>query len=436
MCEASLDKKLLLRVLREEIERSTGCTDPGAVCLAVSRATKELGRKPVRVVVTVSPNVYKNGISVGVPGTGRRGLHIAAALGAVLDKSEAGLAILDHVTEAKLEEATLLLSVHAVDIRYADTPDPLYIKADVWADQDYAYAVIANDYSNVIEVAHNGQVISSSPEKKAELVHGVLEGCSLRQLFDVVEEMTLQDLEFLLEAAEVNKQAAHVGLNCASLKLGPALNARRSGLPEPFSAVSRGQILTAAAGETRMSGAQVPIMAIAGSGNLGIANFLGVLAVAEVLGSSKEKLATALAISSTVTVYIKSFAKRMTAFCGCSVGAATGAAAGTVYLLDGGFDDCVHAMQSVIGTLSGMLCDGAKESCAYKLSASVAIAIQFAYLALEGAYVPAGMGIVGNTIEGTIENLGLLNNPGMVETDRFLLKLIEKVQTDRVSHEN
>ena len=93
-------------------------------------------------------------------------------------------------------------------------------------------------------------------------------------------------------------------------------------------------------------------------------------------------------------------------------------------------------MQSVIGTLSGMLCDGAKESCAYKLSASVAIAIQFAYLALEGAYVPAGMGIVGNTIEGTIENLGLLNNPGMVETDRFLLKLIEKVQTDRVSHEN
>jgi L-cysteine desulfidase len=180
-----------------------------------------------------------------------------------------------------------------------------------------------------------------------------------------------------------------------------------------------------------MAGLPVPIMAIVGSGNHGIANFLGILAVAEVLESPREKLAKALAISSTVTVYIKSILKRMTAFCGCSVAAATGVAAGTVYLLGGSRDDAIHAMQSVIGTLAGMLCDGAKESCAYKLSASTATAIQFAYLAMQGAYVPAGMGVVGNTIEGTIENLGRLNNPGMVETDRLVLELIEQVQTDR-----
>jgi L-cysteine desulfidase len=164
-----LDKKLLMRVLQEEMERSTGCTDPGAVCLAVSRAAKELGKKPERVVVTVSPNVYKNGISAGVPGTGRRGLHIAAALGAVLGKSEAGLAILDHVTEPGLEQATRLLSDHAVEIKYAEMPDPLYINADVWAGQDHACAIIANDYSNIVHVECNGQVTFSSPQKKAKL---------------------------------------------------------------------------------------------------------------------------------------------------------------------------------------------------------------------------------------------------------------------------
>ena len=429
-----MDKELLIRVLREEMERSTGCTDPGAVCLAVSRAAKELGQRPEKVLVTVSPNVYKNGVSVGVPGTGRRGLRVAAALGAVLDKSEAGLAILDHVTEEKLEEAMQL--DHAVEIRYAETPDPLYIKAEAWAGQDCAHVVIANDYSNIVEIARNGAITFSSPEKKAETVRDVLGGYTLRQLYDLVETMTLQDLGFLLEAAEVNRAAAEVGLSSDSLRLGPALNDRPSRLPAPFSAMHKAQVLTAAAGEARMSGLPVPVVAMAGSGNHGIANFLGILAVAETLGSPQEKLAKALAISSTVTVYIKSFVKRMTAFCGCSVAAASGVAAGTVYLLGGGYDDSVHAMQSVVGTLSGMLCDGAKESCAYKLSASVALAIQFAYLALQGAYVPAGMGIVGHTIESTIENLGLLNNPGMVETDRFLLKLIEKVQTERVSHEN
>ena len=238
-----MDKESLLRVLREEIERSTGCTDPGAVCLAVSRAAKELGQRPEKVLVTVSPDVYKNGVSVGVPGTGQRGLRIAAALGAVLDKSEAGLAILDHVTEEKLQEAGRL--EHAVQIQYAETPDPLYIKAQVWAGQDCAHVVIANDYSNITEIARNGVITFSSPEKKAEAVQSVLGGCSLKQLYDLVEAMTLQDLTFLLDAAEVNRAAAEVGLSSASLRLGLALNDRPSKLPEPFSAMNQAQVLTA-----------------------------------------------------------------------------------------------------------------------------------------------------------------------------------------------
>jgi len=218
ICEMDLHKQQLIRVLQQEMELSTGCTDPGAVCLAVSRAVKELGQAAERVTVTVSPNVYKNGISVGVPGTGKRGLPIAAALGAVLDKSEVGLAILDHVTETKLMQATRLLSANAIQVQYADTPDPLYIKAEVWAGQDHALVIIENDYSNIVQVALNGRLLYASPDRKAEAVKDVLEGCTLGQLLDLIEEMTLHDLEFLLEAAEINRQAAETGLKSAGLE--------------------------------------------------------------------------------------------------------------------------------------------------------------------------------------------------------------------------
>jgi L-cysteine desulfidase len=184
--------------------------------------------------------------------------------------------------------------------------------------------------------------------------------------------------------------------------------------------------MTAAAGEARMMGLIVPIIAIAGSGNHGITNFLGVSAVAEELGATELKTARALAISSTITIYIKGYVKRMTAFCGCAVAAATGVAAATVYLLDGCYGQMVQTMQSVIGTLGGMFCDGAKESCAYKLSTATAMAIQFAYLAMKGCGIPNGIGIVGNTIEDSFYNLGQLNNPGMVETDRIIAQLIER----------
>jgi L-cysteine desulfidase len=419
-----LDKTQLIKVLKSEIERSVGCTDPGAVCLAVRHAAKALGRMPERVEVTVSPNVYKNGMCVGVPGTGMRGLHIAAALGAVLG-GEPGLAMLDRASTEDLAAAKRLISRGMVSIAHAETPDPLYIKAQVTADGHAAYAIISNDYTNMTEVVVDGIAVSATAISTRAQAHESLKGHSLEELFRAIDTMSSVDLAFLMDAARVNRRAAGTGLgNPASVRLGTALSQLPESLPAPFKAATRARCLTAAACEARMSGLPVPVIAIAGSGNHGIANFLGILAVAEVLGSPEERLARALAISSTVTVVIKGYASRLSAFCGCAVSAAAGVAAGTVYLLGGSYQDSVNAMQSVIGTLAGMVCDGAKESCAFKLSSSVALAIQFSYLALDGAYVPAGMGLLGGTIEQTFENLGRLNNPGMVAADRLLLGMI------------
>jgi hypothetical protein len=166
-----MDRNILLKVLRDEIERSVGCTDPGAVCLAVYEATRALGQKPSQVTVTVSPNIYKNGISVGVPGTGMRGLHIAAALGAVIGPGSSGLTMLDRATEDDLAAARDLVARGQVVIDYAETPDPLYIKAQVLAGRRHAHAIISGDYTHVVdgnpaslyEVARGGQVLSCRP---------------------------------------------------------------------------------------------------------------------------------------------------------------------------------------------------------------------------------------------------------------------------------
>jgi L-cysteine desulfidase len=423
-----MEKTVLIEVLKREIEKSIGCTDPGAICLAVSRAVSELKRTPEKITVTVSPNVYKNAVAVGVPGTGgAKGLLIAAALGATIevDGSVHGLAILDAITENNMARAQELIRQNRVTTQIGDSCDPLYIRAEVHAGGEKAVATIENDYSNIVEVSLNDRIVYASQAKSANEVMDVLKGHSLQKLFEVIAGMGAKDLGFLLEGVRVNREAAEIGMRNPLMKLGPALLRRRAGAGLPDSAVLKSQLLTGAAGEARMFGLKVPIMAIAGSGNHGITNFLGVVALAEELGSDEDELARALAISSTVTVYIKGYVKRMTAFCGCAVAAATGVAAGAVYLLGGTYEDAVHAMQTVIGTLSGMLCDGANESCAYKVSTAAAMAIQFAYLALDEAYVPRSVGIVGNTIEETFENLGQLNNPGMVYTDLFLLELIK-----------
>ena len=401
-----------------------GCTDPAAVCLAVSRAVRELGARPDRVDVTVSPNVYKNGAGVGVPGTGMRGLEVAAALGAVLENGDAGLAMLDGVTPELLTAALELLGGGRVTVQHVETEDPLYIRADVRSGRHRAHAVIAGDYTKVAELGVDGRITRAPPGAAPEAAREKLRSCRLEEVFMIIESLDPGDLSFLLEAAEVNRKAAIAGLANPSGALGQALSRVPPEMPVHARAAAKAQALTAAASEARMSGMRVPIYAISGSGNHGITCFLGLLAAGEALGNPRDQIARALAIGAAVTVIIKSYTSRLSALCGCSIAAAAGVAAGAAYLMGGDYEDSVHAMQSVIGTLAGMVCDGAKESCAFKLSSSAALAVQFSHLAISGAYIPAGMGIVGGTIEKTFENLGKLNNPGMVAADRLMLQII------------
>ncbi len=427
-----MNKTLLIEVFKKEIEKSTGCTDPGAVTLAVAKATEVLGEKPDKIKVTVSPNLYKNGISVGVPGTGKRGLFQAAALGIYLSEwTGEDLGLLDHVNEEMVRKSNDMLKDGSINVSYLkQPPDPLYVKAEVSKDSDSAWTVIQGDYSNITQTGKNNKVKYSRPLEKTEDTVDELIKYKISDIIETIKHMEVEELEFLVQAAKINKAAAQEGMRNESAVIGSALSSMMENVNFPYSAMMLGKLYTASAAEARMIGLNVPIMAIAGSGNHGITNFLGVLAAAESLELSETELARALAVSSAITIYIKGYVKRMTAFCGCSVAAATGVAAAVVYMLGGSFDDMVNAMHSVIGALAGMVCDGAKESCAYKLSTATATAIEYAYLSKEKkVFIPKANGIVSHTIEGTFKKLGQLNNPGMVETDKCLLEIIEEIQS-------
>ncbi len=427
-----MEKQYLLQVLSNEIQKTVGCTDPVAVSLAVATAVSSLGEFPEIINIDVSPNIYKNGISVGVPGIEKRGLVAAARLGALLsDFHDCKLDILDNVTP-DIISAMKTIPENMVTVSYQeDTPDSLYIKAVVYSNGNSAWAVIQGDYAHIIEKGCGTDVYHMPVlQKESGSVKRLLK-YSIKEIINTVIETDYNDFRFLCDSAEINKQTATDGLESGNAVLGTAL--RKMYKPEsldfPQSSIQLAKIYTASAAEARMKGMKVPIMAIAGSGNHGITNFLGIKALAETLGVSDERYAKALGISSIITVYIKGHAGRMTGFCGCAVAPAVGIAAATVYLLGGSYGEMVQAMNSVVGALAGIVCDGAKESCAYKLSTAAAAAIELGYLAVKmHASVPFGMGIVGNRIEDTIRNLGKLNNPGMIETDKCILGIIEEIQ--------
>lgn len=424
-----IDKQQLLHILSSEIESTTGCTDPGSVCLAVSAATHALGSCPERIDVLVSPNLYKNGVSVGIPGTGHSGLSLAAALGALLDKPERGLAILSDVTDQVVHQAERIVAQGRVHVTYGQTPDPLYVRARVHSGPEEAQAIIRGDYSRVTEIRRNGQVVMQAPERDGAAAAYPLVAYRVEELYDMILSMEPTCFQFLVDAARRNQEAAQKDLENPQLPLGRLLKQRiPAQLSGPLAVSAEAQACTAAAGEARMSGLNVTIMAIAGSGNHGITNFVGVYSVAQSLGAAPEQTAKALAISSMITIYIKAYIKRMTAFCGCGVAAATGMAAAVAYLLGGNYETSVHAMQTVLGTIGGMFCDGAKLSCAYKLSTAASLAVQAAYLAREDCFLPAGVGIIGHSIEQTFANVGRLNDPGMVATDRELVAIIAENQ--------
>lgn len=424
-----MDSRLLITLLKAEVIPAMGCTEPGAVALAAAQAGKVLNKPVDSIEIAVNANIYKNGMAVGIPGTGSTGLEIAAALGAIKQQPEQRLSVLAAVSQEELAGARQLLSEGRVRITVDDGKSNLWICALIKAGADWSRVIIADHHTNIISIEHNGEVLFSKLTDSArETVDSrqILRGdITIANLIAAVEQIPSQELSFLLDGVEMNLAAARLGsTRQLGMGIGNVFAEMQAQGIVADDIINYAKRLTAAAADVRMSGETVPIMSSAGSGNHGITVILPVYAVAERMNCSKERLAQAIAISHLVTIYIKIHTGSLSALCGCAVAAATGASAAITWLLGEDIVKIEAAMKNVIANLTGMICDGGKVGCALKLSTAAAAAVESALLAQRQIIVPSTNGIIASTIEETIRNLGKISNPGMIETDKVILRVM------------
>lgn len=421
------ERQSILALLRKEVVPALGCTEPIAVALAAARAAETLGQTPERLYVEVSPNLLKNGMGVVVPGTGECGLGVAAAAGALAGKSSLGLECLRDLDPQQARRACDMAASDAVELALPDNDILLYCAVTASAGTATAKAELRDSHDNISRVWKDGAQIFGQDEDRAAAGQGEEAWpLSLARVHDFAAHAPLEELSFILEAARMNRSVAEEGLRKEyGLGVGRSMEDRihRNILSDDM--VTFAIKLTAAAADARMAGVQMAVMSNSGSGNQGITCTMPVVACAVRLGKSDEELVRALIASHLTSIHIKRHLGRLSAHCGAMV-AGTAAACGIVLLLGGGLPEMERTVRNMVGDMAGMICDGAKSSCALKVASAVTAGLQAAMLAMDGKSVPGREGIVDDDIEACIANLGRLGSSGMREADKVILDIMLK----------
>ena len=419
-------RKEIIDLINREVVPAMGCTEPIAVSLCTAKAVEILGRKPEQIKVYLSPNVLKNAMGVGIPGTDMIGLPIAIALGALIGKTEYQLEVLRDVTPEAVAQGREMIDDGRVQVGVKDGDcETLYIEAQAFAEGECATAVIAGSHTNFVYLTKGEQVLLDNriPASAAADVKHV--DLTLRTVWEFATTSPIEELSFILEARRLNKAAADESLrgkwgHCLGRTIRESDGSHRI-LGDTILSHMVGY--TSAACDARMGGAKIPVMSNSGSGNQGIVSTLPVVVYAEDTGATEEQLIRALILSHLTVIYIKQSLGRLSALCGCVV-ASTGSSCGVTYLMGGGYEEVAMAVKNMVATLTGMICDGAKPSCALKLSSSVSTAVMAAMMAIEHRCVTAYEGIVDDDVDKSILNLTTIGSRGMLETDRMILHIM------------
>ena len=419
-----ITEEQLIAVLRREMRPALGCTEPVACALACAKCSEMLGGAPDKVTVYVSGNIYKNGMGVGIPGTGMIGLPIAAALGATCGKVEYGLEVLKDVGVGNnLQQAKDMVEAGSVTVLLKeDCSDKLYAEAVCCKESSVATAIIAHGHTNFIKCILNDQVTFEKPQDADSATDKGVE-MSLRAIWDFCNNVDIEKIAFLKEGAEMNKEISEAGLKSEyGLQIGKTLkeNVGQGILGNDF--LTKALIAATAASDARMDGCPKPVMTNSGSGNQGITVYLPVVVAAKQFGATEEQLIRALAMSNLVSAHIHYYMGHLSALCGIML-AATGAATGIVYLMGGDYDKIANAIKTMSSDLTGMICDGAKSGCALKVYSGVSAAVQAALLAMQGIKT-FDSGIVDAEVEKTIKNVGIIGSIGMEQTDQTILQIM------------
>lgn len=416
----------IIQLINQEVIPAIGCTEPIAVALASAKAAEVLGQKPERIEVFLSANILKNAMGVGIPGTGMVGLPIAIALGALIGKSEYGLEVLRDLTPEAVETGKVMIEGKSIHIALKENVDKLYIEVCCYAGNDSACVIICREHTNIAYIEKNNTVLVDLRKEDTNNVADQERSLELSfsMVYEFAMEMPLDEIRFILKTAELNRKAAE---DSVKGNYGHTVSKTVTGeYGRKFmgnSTFTRMLAMTAAACDARMDGAMIPVMSNSGSGNQGIAATLPVVSFAEDIKCSEEQLIRALMLSHLMVIYIKQSLGRLAALCGCVV-AATGASCGITYLMGGTKTQISYAIKNMIGNLTGMLCDGAKPSCAMKVSSGVSTAMLSALMAMENKVVTAVEGIIDEDVDQSIRNLTSVGSVGMEATDRLVLDIM------------
>lgn len=412
-------------LLHEEVVPALGCTEPVAVALTAAQAAETLGLTPERLEVEVSANLLKNGMGVMVPGTGSMGLSIAAAAGALGGRSSLGLECLRHMDEAQVAAAKALVEAGSVEMKLADNDLLLYCAVTAHAQGHSARAELVDSHANITRVWHDGKLVFAKKEQaESQDDQARPWPLTLAGIYDFAVGAPIEDISFILEAARMNRTVAEEGLKSQyGLAVGKSMDTQIRQCILADDMASFAVKLTAAAADARMAGIMMPVMSNSGSGNQGITCTMPVVACAIRLQIRDEALARALIMSHLTSIHVKHHLGRLSAHCGAMV-AGTASGCGIAMLLGGGLKEMEMTVRNMVGNMAGMICDGAKSSCALKVASAVGAGIQAAMLAMSGSAVPGNEGIVDDDIEVCIANLGRLGSTGMRETDKVILDIM------------
>jgi len=419
------DNEKIIALIQREVVPAIGCTEPIAVALCVAKATELLNNKPEKIKVSLSANIIKNAMGVGIPGTGMIGLPIAIALGALVGKSEYLLEVLRDSNSQAVEAGKQFIAENRITIAHEKTDEKLFIKVETEADGHKAMATIAGSHTNFVKLEQDGKVLLDKPICTDNTSATDDIQLTMHKIWDFATTAPVDSLRFILKARELNDAVSQESLhNNFGHQVGRTMSNHNLKY-DPFGDTIHSRVMarTAAAADARMAGCPMAVMSNSGSGNQGIATTMPVVAFAEEIKATEEQLIRALILSNLTAIYIKQNLGRLSALCGCVV-ASTGSSCGITYMMGGTYEQVTFAIQNMAATLTGMLCDGAKPSCALKLATGVSTALMCAQLAMGNHCVTEVEGIVSKSVDDTIKNMTKIGRDGMVETDKMVLDIM------------
>ena len=416
----------IIALINKEVVPAIGCTEPMAVALATARATEALGSRPAKIKALLSANILKNAMGVGIPGTGMIGLPIAIALGALIGKSEYQLEVLRDLTLETLEEGKTYINEKRIDISLKDDiTEKLYVEIICTsADGRSSSAIIAGSHTNFVYVCSpDGVVLDKQHTISSESDDNDIR-LSMKMVHEFATTAPLDEIRFILKTKEYNMNAARKAiLGNYGHNLGKTIDRPLAQGIFGKSIFSHIIARTASACDARMGGALIPVMSNSGSGNRGICATNPVAVYANENENTEEELIRALTLSHLTAIYIKQSLGKLSALCGCVV-ASIGSSCGITYLMGGDYQHICRSVKNMIANLTGMICDGAKPSCALKISSGVSTAILSALLSMEGKCVSSAEGIIDDDVDRSIHNLTSIGADAMRATDDMVLNIM------------